>query len=467
MNRHYFLLAIMLVFFGASKTYGQDGNATINHAVRILKNIDTDQTKEWAIATLENAATKDSSAYAMNCLGLVYMAGIGVNADSLKAVTWLTDAGVNGYADAYHNLGMIYKYSKCGVKQNFEKAYHYYSAGADKGSVMCMYDKGFMLYKGLGCNQNYQAAVKCFLNAAEHSNSPSLYMLGLCYRNGYGVAKDAEKASLYLKRSATLGYHDAMDELEHSNEENYLHETLQNNDAYSSIPTAMPEMFSEINDTSLVAGSYHGFLVMYDWSGKYILGEKPLAMNVKRESSEVTGFMILGEDTVPFKADITSDNKMIVNKGNLMLNERYSGEEAVKYKMNDIIFDVWADKISGRLNLYSLKLKEPERPMYFELQRDTDGNESQDEKFNNIKTAPNPFIADFKATFELQEASDAQIRIFNKNGLVVWQQNLGHLNKGKHEITLSPDITSGIHIINIKAGNQILRSIIIKEGGIK
>lgn len=463
MYKRYFLFLVMAVFLGTARTLGQVDRTTVNHAVRVLKNIDTDETKEWAISILERAAVNDTSAYAMNCLGIAYMSGIGVDADSVKAVAWLENAGVNGYADAYHNLGMIFKYSRCGVRQNFDKAYRYYSAGAEKGSVLCMYDKGFMLYKGLGCRQDYLAASECFSNAAEESHSPSLYMLGLCYRNGYGVEKDAEKASYYLNRSAILGFRDAIDELERPNEETYIHEIFQNSDISLSVPDAMPETFSEINDTNLIAGCYQGYLVMYDWSGKFILGEKPLVMNVTRDGSEIAGSMIVGTDTVPFKADITAENRLVFKKSNLMLNERYSGEKAVKYRMDDVVFDVWTDKICGRLNLYSLKLKEPERPMYFELQRNEANKTSQDEKYDRITITPNPFVADFKAAFELLNDADVQVRIFNKNGMLVWQQDLGLLDKGKHEVVLSPDIMSGMHIINIKAGTQILRNIIVKE----
>lgn len=204
-HAHGFILTIATICLGTSQTFAQTVNSEISLAVKVLKNIETGKSTEWAVQTLTNAAVNDSSAYAMNCLGLVYMEGIGVDRDSTKAVEWMENAGKNDYAEAYHNLGLMFKYSKCGVKQNFEKSYRYFCAGADRGSVSCMYDKGFMLYKGLGCGQDYKKAIECFNAAAASNHSPSLYMLGLCYRNGYGVEKDVETARNYLSRSASLG----------------------------------------------------------------------------------------------------------------------------------------------------------------------------------------------------------------------------------------------------------------------
>lgn len=467
LNVHNLVLTFVVVALGASKTVAQVERTTIEHAVRVLKNIDTDKTKEWAVTTLENASVNDTSAYAMNCLGLAYMAGVGVEADAAKAIKWLEKAGAQGYADAFHNLGMMYKYSKCGVRQDFEKAYRYFSIGADGESVSCMYDKGFMLYKGLGCSQDYSKAFECFQAAASYVHSPSLYMLGLCYRNGYGVGQDEAKASSYLNRSAALGYRDAIEELDRPYPENYLHEVYTGNEVGAYIPENMPDINPKVNDISLIAGKYNGFIVMYDWSGKYVLGEKPVTMSASIQGTEMAGMMVLGTDTIPFSAEITNDGRLQFKRGSLKLNERYASEGKVKYRMDNAILDIWNDKIQGRLNLYSLKQKEPERPMYFELHRNGTDETIHDDVYSRIVVAPNPFANDFKATFELLNDADTQIRIFNKYGMLIWQQDLGSLGKGCHEVVISPDIMSGTYVLNIKAGKQYLRAIIVKNGGVQ
>ena len=458
------ILAVAAFVIGTNQTYAQTANEAVIHAVKVLKNIETDKSHKWAIETLTNAAINDSSAYAMNCLGLAYMAGLGVNCDSTKTVAWLEQAGQTGFPEAYHNLGLMFKYARCGVRQNFEKAYNYFYTGADSGSVSCMYDKGFMLYKGLGCKQNYRMAVECFNAAAESNHSPSLYMLGLCYRNGYGVEKNSVTAFEYLTRSAALGYIDAHEELERNNEETYLHETLCDNSDYSYIPNSMPTVSPKVNDTDMIFGNYQGYLVMYDWSGQFLLGEKPLTMSVDKKGNEVNGFMVVGVDTIPFHAKVTSDNRLKFEKGSVKLRERYSHSHKANYRMEDMVFDVWNDKICGRLNLYSLTQQEPERPMYFELSRNEVNSGTNVTLHDNITIAPNPFGTTFTATFELLSNANVQVLVFNTYGMMEWQKDLGHLEKGRQEIALSPNIRPGKYIMNIKAGKQNLHVIIIKGG---
>ena len=63
------------------------GNDEVMRAVGVLKGIYQDYPKEKAVSILLNAAEKDTVAYAMNALGLVYMEGIGTeqNAERLSS----------------------------------------------------------------------------------------------------------------------------------------------------------------------------------------------------------------------------------------------------------------------------------------------------------------------------------------------------------------------------------------------
>lgn len=81
-------------------------------------------------------------------------------------------------------------------------------------------------------------------------------MLGLCYRNGYGVEKDEEMGKFYLTQAANLGYRDALAELRHVNPENYMEDIMdENNEKYS-----IPEGFSGFIAEDLI-GKYEGVLV--------------------------------------------------------------------------------------------------------------------------------------------------------------------------------------------------------------
>ena len=431
----------------------------VEHANRVLKGVDESKTKEWAIKVLEAAVTNDSSALAMNSLGIAYLQGNGVEADSTKGISWMEKAGQHGYVQAYHDLGIIYKYPKKVVEPDFKKAFFYFNLGAELCGLGCLYDKGYMLYKGLGCHQDYAEAVKCFKKAAKERHIPSIYMLGLCYRNGYGVERDEEQATDLLYRAAMLGYRDAKEELERPNAENCLYAPEVQAPAY------MPEIFPVVNDTSLLFGSYHGCLLTYDWSGQYVISEKPMYMKVHKEGPKISGLLSLGTDTVSFTAYLTTDNRLDFSKGSLRQKERYTAKGTVKYRLENLLFDIWDEKICGRLNLYSLSQKEPERPMYFELMRDGQEPLEQQNAASNIIVSSNPFGYSFSAEFELLESSPVKVRIFNVNGMMVWQKDYGCLDEGKQQLTVAPDIKPGRYVLNIMAGKQILRSLIIKEGG--
>ena len=458
---------MMLVYVvGAYADNTRAGNDEVMHAVGVLKGIYQDYTKEKAVSILLNAAENDTVAYAMNALGLAYMEGIGTEQNAEKAISWLKKAGENGYCDAYHNLGVIYKLGKCGEKQNFTAAYNAFIKGAEAGSDACRYGAGFMLYKGLGCAQDYGKAMELFQTASDNGNVYATYMLGLCYRNGYGTAQDEEQGMELLNQAATLGYSAAIEEMSRKNPENYLSGIIVPDSAFTDIPASMPEIKADVNDTTLLRGKYSGCVVMYDWSGRHVLGEKPVCMSVSRTGEEISGYLLLGTDSVPFKADITAEGSLKFKKSYVSLKERYTFNGKVQYRLDSADLDIWNDRIRGRLSLYSLSQREPERPMFMELYRGAYGKTDNDNTCANgyIAIAPNPIDTQFDAIFELREKATATARVFDMFGVLICQQSLGTFEAGKHKVTLSPDIRPGYHVLNISAGKQVLRTIIVKKG---
>ena len=460
------LLSAGFLLPGTLSARPTDGDVRL--AVGVLKDIRDDFSKEEAVEILQEAAS-DTAAYAMNALGMAYMEGIGVEMNLEKSVYWLSRAGEAGLADAYHNLGAVYKRGRKGISQDFTKAYEAFAAGADKGSAVCMYDAGFMLYKGLGCRQDYEKAANLFEASAGKGHAAAMYMLGLCYRNGYGVTQDEEKGIELLTYSADLGYSAAMEELQRPNPENCFHDLFAGNDTYRDVPASMPQINTEVNDTTMLRGRYSGYIVMYDWSGEHVLGEKPVMMSLERNGCEASGFLLLGNDSVPVTADIANDGSLKFKNSHVSMNERYSRDGRAKYRLDYADLDLWQDNIRGRLGLYSIEQREPERPMYMELNRmAADGTQmTPDGQYGYIMVTPNPFDAQFDALFELTAETDAVARIFDKFGVMVWHKDLGRLEQGRHRITLSSQLPQGHYVLNISAGKTILRTIIVKKGGVQ
>ena len=433
-------------------------------AGNVLKGIEIQRTKEWAITTLEDAVTNDSSAYAMNVLGIAHMSGIGVEKDMAKAMTLLTMAGNKGFADAYNNLGMIYKYARNGVTQDFTVAFDFFMRGANDGSVMCMYDAGYMLYKGLGCRQDYARAAELFKDAANCNHSPSLYMLGLCYRNGYGVERDLALADNCLHAAASLNFTPAMEELERPYPENHLDDDYMESSSFTYLPDSIPEIYTDMNDYSLANGSFRGFIIMYDWSGKHLLGEKPAFMTLEnKDGRNFTGMLTLGNDSVPFKAELSDDGWLKFSQGSIKLNERYTIGKKVAYRIDEAALNVWKGKISGRLCLYSLKQKEPERPMYIELVECDSDNVSSSGVKEYITVSPNPFVYSIDLAFNLAADADAKVNIFDTFSKMVYSRSIGHLEAGCNKVTISPALTSGSYVLNVIAGKQVFSTVIVKK----
>ncbi len=61
--------------------------------------------------------------------------GKGIETNNEKYIYWLKKSSGNDYLDAHKKLGFIYALGKAGLKENQEKAFHYYKLAADKGDL--------------------------------------------------------------------------------------------------------------------------------------------------------------------------------------------------------------------------------------------------------------------------------------------------------------------------------------------
>ena len=352
---------------GKPRKYHNVNLMSLRNATKAIYNKKSSEKKRrWAVRTLVEAATLDSSAYAMNTLGFAYLSGRGVERDTAEAISWLKRSEPLGNKAAYYNIGLIYKHGK----GDLEQAYKYFSEGAERGHRECLYAKGYMLYKGLGCGQDYQEAVKTLLDAANDRDADSWYMLGLCSRNGYGLVKDSAAGAFCLNRAARMGSRDARDELARPHEETYLHEIYMGSEEYSFIPVPVPEALPGADGSTLAEGTYRGFVVMYDWSGEYAIREMPLVLTVGRSGTGLAGAIAVGSDSASYRAAVTADGKILFKDSRLTLPERYERSGRMDYRLDSMALSAAEDKVCGRLSLYSEKLKEPGRPMYFELRRE-------------------------------------------------------------------------------------------------
>ena len=149
-------------------------------------------------------AAESGNMWGMNCLGLCYENGHGVEQDYAEAVKWYRKAAEAGNAIAMSNLGICYDNGN-GVDQDFAEAVKWYRKAAEAGNAIAMYNLGICYYNGDGVEQDYAEAVKWYRKAAEAGDADAMTRLGICYEGGDGVEQDYAEAVKWYRKAAEAG----------------------------------------------------------------------------------------------------------------------------------------------------------------------------------------------------------------------------------------------------------------------
>lgn len=456
------LLCAVMVLPSLS-VFAQTDKEELRLAVDVLKGKDSSKDKGWAVQLLSDSQNYEKDAFVQNVLGIAYLHGLGTERDTARAIQYFEEAGALGYSLAYHNLGMYYKYASRRA-QDFRKAYEAFARGAEANDPSCCYDCAFMKYKGLGCEQDYAGAIVLFDKASVYNHAPALYMLGLCYRNGYGVEADTSIANFYLRQAADLGFRDAMEEQYREEPENHLSVNYAVSDESIGYPTSMPaiEPFLPL-DNEEMTGQYQGLLVTYDWSGEYVISEQPLQVDMSVVGDAASGLWIQGSDTLQFSAIIADEGSLRFVKSEKVLFDRYAPSFRSKYRFETIDMNYCGGYITGQLRLYSLSEREPDRPMYV-CMRKTESSECTDngDEYARIVAYSDPYSHRITLKFDLSESvPSVQVHIYNRTSLNVGNYKYGAMNVGSNSLTLNPNLTEGYYVIYVQAGSQKFRAVIV------
>jgi len=121
------------------------------------------------------------------------------------AFTWMMQAAENGNSSAMHCVAICFR-DGVGIKQDSDKAYHFFAEATKLGNVDAMRCLGECLRDGVGTEINRPLAVEHFKEAASLGSEDAMYCLGVCYRGGVGVVPDKREASQWFKRAASTGH---------------------------------------------------------------------------------------------------------------------------------------------------------------------------------------------------------------------------------------------------------------------
>lgn len=200
----------------------------------------TTKDQKRAVSILSEAAGANEPR-AMNLLGTCYQRGFGTKPDYEKALELFRKAGEAGIADAFANEGVLYMNGE-GVKKDAKHGATLIQKGVDAGSSTSMFLLGkcyecgagvdenlhqaFLLYKkageagvadalagegnlllmgGAGVDKDENQGAQLIQKGADAGSSLCMFLLGQCYENGTGVAKNHQEAVLWYRKSAQGG----------------------------------------------------------------------------------------------------------------------------------------------------------------------------------------------------------------------------------------------------------------------
>jgi len=386
------------------------------------------------------------------------------------------DSASQANIDTYYKLAIQFKDGK-GVTMDYDSAFQYFSKAAALGDPQSEYALGYLFYKGLGCKQNYDTAARYFYDGAILGKDNSLYFYSLCWRNGYGRPKNEDSAIFYLKKSADLGYRQALMELEAKGAENSndsaaqallqkLHNAaIVNNNQLNHFSKIQPHISSK----NVIAGTYSGWIIQYDWSGSHMVSIKKLELNLAYNNKTITGEWVENDqDTAKLNATLVGDS-VVFSRTNYGRTDHYSPSSPIKYnfqsaKLNlvqagDSIF------LAGNVEMFSPVRGEPSKPLFIAVARP--GLNNLDSIFLKnlaLNAFPNPFKNVLNVQFNILKADQVEVQIYDINGLQVYRNYAGNLQEGFYSLPVSGlRITSGVYILKLMCGNHVATLKVIRE----
>ncbi len=215
-----------------------------------------------------------------------------------------------------------------------------------------------------------------FKKGANLNHAASMYYLGLCFRNGFGITTNIDSARHWLRKSSELNYDLAMDEL--------MTETPK---FCPNCPSTVQKMEEAINMSDRVAfdinhyidrdnrvtinelkGNYLGYIIKYDYSKTKITEVNSLFIQLTPKDSlvEIKWY----EENINKPLELTArvkNNHLVFNKFNYRRPEHYHVLRPLlnSFKSTDLEFrNNYGDTILvGNLEFFVPFLLEPQQKM--------------------------------------------------------------------------------------------------------
>ncbi|MFQ5535169.1 MAG: tetratricopeptide repeat protein [Sphingomonadales bacterium] len=96
---------------------------------------------------------------------------------------------------------------------NYHKAVREFRALAEDGHAKSQFNLGLMYFRGLGVEEDSEAAKEWALKSARQDYAPAQYTIGVMYSKGAGFEKNPIEAAQWFRRAAEQGHPQAQHDL--------------------------------------------------------------------------------------------------------------------------------------------------------------------------------------------------------------------------------------------------------------
>lgn len=398
----------------------------------------------------------------------------GTEENNKKAFKLLKESAKQKNVSAMADLGVMFKYG-LGCKLNYNKARKRFEKAAELGNDKASYSLGYLYLKGFGnIEQDYSKAIKWF-NKSKHSMAK--YWLGMCYKKGYGVEKDIQKANELLNTNFSES---EVTDLNNNNLSQEVEEQiLTNEDSLEENNES-----TDVNENDLL-GKWNGSLLKFDWSENYIEDKAIFSLEILKDSiSGALSSTITIGDYATTNDILKLDNSIYFNETKISLpHESYLDEIPTSLEYEILSSDLSLKNhegltyLTGKIESYIEKWSEAGAPLCFvlkkqEIFKNSDKELSEEilkalsEQENNfIKLYPNPFENDLIIAYELIEAATVKVQINDLYGsLISVVKKAEQQKKGKYQYLFDANkLKSGTYIVSVFVNNERKTKITIKK----
>jgi len=392
--------------------------------------------------------------------------------DIEAAFSRIEKAAVQKHATAAKTLALMLKEGE-GCIMNLEASEDWLKEAYNLGDDEAAYILGYYYLKGLGSiRQSYNKAVRWF---SKSHHPMAKHWLALCQYQGLGETQNKKLALASLQ--------------ENQNDNSlYLHDFLVNTAADSTKIDNSNPIINHIAkgdvqrqyvyaDNNGIETAKQAYLIAWDWAKERIQQIVPISFaftttegqtqfEFKKEQQEITGNVALLGDQAAFE-DFS-----------FTLTNPFPDHEVEKELFVDLFTAQFYQTliqdtpvVIGETEGWVANYNEPAPPISLVLIDPWNGllqherQAVQHDPHNIITNYPNQFTTDLVVLFELEQEENVQVNIYHFNNLDQFEL-LPHqrLSEGEHIIrTDTTGWPSGLYVIQLFAGDQLHRKLILKE----